>query len=113
VEAGLKGAAQGGATAASLSFLGALNTLEYYGYYQTVQGVRDFNEQVLSNNSTNYTEQQQRASGEWFGRLRALVEAIAGVAVMVHRERYTQTLFLPMPILLVAPYACKKTYLHR
>ena len=63
VGAGLKGVGQGAATAASLSYLGPATTLEYYGYYRTYQGVRDFNEQILSQNSPNYTEQQQRITG--------------------------------------------------
>ena len=63
VGAGLNCVGQGAATAASLSYLGPVTTLEYYGYYQTYQGVRDFNEQILSRNSTNYTEQQQQITG--------------------------------------------------
>ena len=38
VEAGVKGAGQGAATAASLVYLGPVTSLEYYGYYQTYQG---------------------------------------------------------------------------
>jgi RHS repeat-associated protein len=83
IGAGLIGAGQGAATAASLVYLGPVTSLEYYGYYQSYQGLRDFNEQILSNNSINYTEQQQRMT--------------AGVVWLDASQRIASA-FTPMPI---------------
>jgi RHS repeat-associated protein len=63
LDSGVKGIVEGGATAASILTLGPVTALQYYGYYQSYQGLSDLNNQTLSPNSTNYTEQQQRMTG--------------------------------------------------
>ena len=95
VAAGLQGVGQGAAAAASISYLGPVTALEYYGYYQTYQGLRDFNEQLLSKNSTNYTEQQQRmtAGGVWLDGVQRIASAFTPMPIRAGYDAATSILY--------------------
>ncbi len=54
------GAIQGLALTAALVYGGTTTVLEGLNYYQSFQGVREFNDKVLSKGSINYTDKEQR-----------------------------------------------------
>jgi len=95
VAAGLKGVAQGAATAAALNYLGPVSVLDYYGYYQSYQGLRDFNEQILSANSIKYTENQQRmtAGAVWLDATQRIADAFTPMPARAAYDAITSIMY--------------------
>jgi RHS repeat-associated protein len=94
LDSGVKGIAEGGTTAASLIALGPVPALQYYGYYQTYQGLSNFNDQILSSNSTDYTSQQQSmtAGGVFLDALQRVADAFTPMPVRASYDAITSIL---------------------